>query len=178
VNGSDDVIAWIALGISIVSAGVALVSLILGFRESSRRDEEISHLRREGERREEELSIFRQQLAADEDARSREQQARISVGQEIRADGSGRGIEYTVPLQNTGEYVATEIGVELVDADGASAGSGRLDRALVVGERDVVRVITPPRDRFTGPYEVFVQWRDGRGFNRKASGIQVGPPAP
>jgi hypothetical protein len=32
------------------------------------------------------------------------------------------------------------------------------------------------RPRFTGPYEIFVRWNDGRGTNREATGVKVGAP--
>lgn len=173
---ATDVIAAVALGIAGLSAGLAILSLVLAFRESSRRDEEIAHLRREGERREEELSLLRQQVAADREERLRQQQARISVGEQVPASGSERSIDYRVTVQNTGTYPATDVVVELVNAVGVSAGSGRLDSALIAGDSDVVNVETPPRGRYTGPYKIVVAWTDGRGPNREVSSVEVGAP--
>jgi hypothetical protein len=173
---ASDVTAVVALGVSGLSAGLAILSLVLAFRESSRRDEEIGHLRREGERREEELSLLRQQVASEQDERRRQQQAQVVVGAGIPASGSAQGIEYTVPVQNVGVYMATEVAVDLVGEAGHSAGTGSLGRALVPGETDKIIVVTPPRDRFFGPYQIFVEWVDGRGHNRVVSGVTVGAP--
>jgi hypothetical protein len=173
---TTDVIAAVALGVSGLSVGLAIVSLVLAFRESSRRDEEIGHLRREAERREEELSLLRQQVTADLAARQRHQKAQIVVLDRVPASRSERGIEYDVPVQNTGDYIASDVGVELLDAAGRPVGAGRLDRALIRGESAVIKVVTPPPDGFALPYEVFVEWVDGRGENREATSRKVGTP--
>jgi hypothetical protein len=175
VSGSD-VIAAVALGVSGLSAGLAVVSLALSFRESNRRDEEIGHFRREGERREEELSLLRQQVEAEQAERRRQLQARIVVGTRVPASGSSSGIEYQVQVHNAGGYVATGVGVDLVGAGGQSAGAVGLGRPLVPGDSDVVRVVTPSRERYFGPYAIFVEWEDGRGRMREASGVTVNAP--
>src|SRR5919201_7074844 len=110
---ATDVIAVIAL------VG-AILSLLLQYRESGRRKEEIRLLRAEATRRDEELELLRQQVEAEREERRHQQQARISVGESVRGESvAGRGIEYTVSLQNTGVYIASEIRVELVDASAA-----------------------------------------------------------
>jgi hypothetical protein len=169
---ASDVIAVIALAVSTASAVAAGLSLILGFRESSRRDEEMSFLRTEAGRRDEELSLLHEQVAAG-------QQAKIvtPTGAAVPTDSSEEGIEYHVPVQNTGTYTASRVAVELVSSTGAPVGYGVLDRALVPGDTDTVDVMTPPRDRFTGPYTIYVEWDDGRQErNRERTGVPVGAP--
>jgi hypothetical protein len=149
--------------------------LILGFRESSRRDEEIRLLRQEGTRREEELGILREQLAADKEIRRHQLQAEITVETPIPTEGSARGIDYKVTLLNLGKYRAIEIAVDLIAADGRSAGTGTHD-AMLPGEKAMVTVTTPPAESYFGPYEVWVEWTDGRGQIREATGVEVGRP--
>ena len=36
--------------------------------------------------------------------------------------------------------------------------------------------MTPPADRYSGPYEVHVEWADGRGTNQHATGSRSGSP--
>jgi hypothetical protein len=173
---TSDVIATIAIVVSGISAALAIVSLVLAFLESSRRDEEIRLLREESGRRDEELTLLRQQVAAEQMAWVRQQQGRIVVIERVPTSGSAQGIEYDVTVRNEGEYLATAILVELVDPNGGSVGSARLDRGLFQGEEETVKVATPPRDRYSGPYAIYVEWTDGRGQNRIASGITVGAP--
>src|SRR5262245_5740933 len=78
---ATEVIAVIALAVSTASAVAAGLSLYLGFRESSRRDEEIRLLRDEAGRRDEELSLLREQVAAEEAERRRAQQAQIVIAE-------------------------------------------------------------------------------------------------
>jgi hypothetical protein len=105
-------------------------------------------------------------------------QTLISVfpGPGIHGSASRESIAYTVPLRNVGDAVAANIRVELVDAQKKTVGTGGLIEHLVPGERAFATVITPPRDRYTGPYEVFFEWDDGRGQQRVASGVEVGAP--
>jgi predicted aconitase with swiveling domain len=117
-----------------------------------------------------------QQVQAAEAETLRRQQAQISVFAGVQGSGSERGIEYSVPVQNTGASVASQIAVELVDGSGSTVGTSALVPALVSGEKAYAAVVTPPRERFTGPYEIFFAWDDGRGRNRAASGVQVGAP--
>jgi hypothetical protein len=175
---ATDVIAVIALVVSIGAGAAAILSLVLQFRESGRRNEEIRLLHAEAERRDEELRLLGQQVQAEQDERLREQQARLSVFAGVQGSGSERGIEYTVPVQNTGASPASQIAVELFDSSGAKVGTSTLIPTLVPGEKAYTDVVTPPRDRYTGPYEIFFEWDDGRGRNRAASGVQVGSPAP
>jgi hypothetical protein len=173
---TTDVIAAVALAVSFASAVAAGISLVLGFRESKRRDEEIRLLRREANRRDEELGILRQQFAAGEEERERQRQAQIAVLEQVPMEGSGRGIEYTVTVQNIGIYPAKDVTVDLVNGRDESVGKGSPGRPLVANEKAVVKVMTPPDDRYTGPYRIFVVWVDGRGPQRQASGVQVGKP--
>ena len=39
-----------------------------------------------------------------------------------------------------------------------------------------MKVMTPPADRYSGPYEVHVEWADGRGTNQHATGSRSGSP--
>jgi hypothetical protein len=55
-------------------------------------------------------------------------------------------------------------------------GTPALITSLVPGEKAYATVVTP--SVFAGPYEIFFEWVDGRGPNRAASGVQVGPPTP
>jgi hypothetical protein len=145
------------------------VSLALQFRESSRREEEISLLRDEAKRRDEEIALLRRQVEGGE-------QARLTVFAGVQAQGSERGIQYNVSVQNTGASGASQVTVELVDGGKTTVGKNATPLSLVAGEKAYVGVVTPPRDRYTGPYEIFFEWSDGRGRQRAASGIQVGAP--
>jgi hypothetical protein len=78
VNATE-VIAAVALAVSIGAGVAAIVSLVLQFRESYRRDEEIRLLRDEAGRRDEELALLRQQVA-------REEQAHLSVSEHRSLD--------------------------------------------------------------------------------------------
>jgi hypothetical protein len=156
------VVAVIALVVGIGAGAAAIVSLVLQLRESKRRDEEIALLRR--------------QVEGQEEDRRRGERARLSVFAGVQASGSGRGIEYNVPVQNVGEGVASQIAVELVDGVGKTVGKGALIPSLVPGEKAYAAVVTP--SMFTGPYEVYFEWDNGRPQrNREASGQQVGAPA-
>jgi hypothetical protein len=81
-----------------------------------------------------------------------------------------------VTVRNEGEYLAKAIHVELVDPSDATVGSAMADRGLFQGESVLVKVMTPPHDRYTGPYMIYLEWADGRGANRVASGVEVGRP--
>jgi hypothetical protein len=158
VNASD----WIALVALLVAVAVA-VRGELNVR-AERKDRE-----KEDGRRDEELELLRQQASAG-------QAAQLAVFEGVQADGSERGIQYNVPVQNTGSSGASEIAVELVDGQSVTGGRSATPHSLVAGERLYVGVVTPPRDRYTGPYEIYFEWKDGRGPQRAASGIQVGAP--
>jgi hypothetical protein len=164
---ATDVIAAIALAVSIGAGVAAIVSLVLQFRESARRDVEIRLLRDEAGRRDEELGLLRQQVA-------RQEQAHISVNEHVP---SGRGgsetYEYDVPIVNTGHSIARDVYVELVGAENAVVGRGNCDRPLAPGETAAVRISIPSAG-YAGPYAVFAGWNDGRGPNREASGVRVG----
>jgi hypothetical protein len=116
--------------------------------------------------------------AAEQEERRRARQAKvISEGRAVPAVDSEQGIEYHVPVHNTGAYTASRVAVELVSSAGAPVGYGTLDRALVPGDTDTVHVMTPPRNRFTGPYTIYVEWDDGRPErNREGTGVTVGAP--
>jgi hypothetical protein len=139
---ATDIIATIALTVSIGAGVVAVVSLILQFRESDRRDEEIRLLREEAGRRDEELGLLREQVAGEKDARLRQEQAHISVTEHVPTGRSEHTFEYDVPVVNTGESIARDIYVELV-ADETVAGSTRYQRPLAPGETATVRVSIP-----------------------------------
>jgi hypothetical protein len=66
--------------------------------------------------------------------------------------------------------------VDLRNCDDESVGNGSVPKSLVPGDDAVVNVMTPPADRYTGPYRIFVGWVDGRGQQEKASGVEVGKP--
>jgi hypothetical protein len=74
-----------------------------------------------------------------------------------------------------GEAVASEIAVDLRDGGGVEVGTSASIVSLVPGQKGDATVVTP--SVFSGPYEIFFEWDDGRGHNRAASGTQVGPPA-
>jgi hypothetical protein len=155
------VIALIALVVSIGAGAAAILSVVLQFRESKRRDEE--------------LDLLRQQVEGQEEDRRRHERARLSVFAGVPAQRRGGGIEYHVPVQNIGDAGASQIAVELVDGGGVKIGTSALITSLVPGEKAYATVVTP--SVFAGPYEIFFEWLDGRGPNRAASGVQVGPPA-
>jgi hypothetical protein len=155
------VIALIALVVSIGAGAAAILSLVLQFRESKRRDEE--------------LDLLRQQVEGQEEDRRRHERARLSVFAGVPGERRGGGIEYHVPVQNIGDAGASHIGVELVDGGGVKVGTPALITSLVPGEKAYATVVTP--SVFAGPYEIFFEWVDGRGANRAASGVHVGPPA-
>jgi hypothetical protein len=163
-------VAELALVISILAGLAAIYSVWLQRKEAARRDEEIGLLRDEAKRRDEELDLLRRQLSAGE-------QAKLAVFAGVRADSSSRGIDYAVPVQNIGGAGASEIVVELVDGHGTAVGTTHSHLSLVAGEKVFVGVTTPPRERYTGPYEIYFEWTDGRGQQRAASGVQVGAPS-
>jgi hypothetical protein len=107
-----------------------------------------------------------------------EERATLTVFAGVQASGSEQGIEYTVPVQNTGASGASQIAVELVDGNNVTVGKNATPLSLVAGEKAHIGVMTPPRDRYSGPYEIYFEWKDGRGHQRVAGGVQVGPPAP
>jgi hypothetical protein len=43
------------------------------------------------------------------------------------------------------------------------------------GDTETLR-LSMPRNQYGGPYDVVVQWDDGRGPNRERSGVRVGQP--
>jgi hypothetical protein len=171
VNATE-VIAAVALAVSIGAGVAAIVSLVLQFRESHRRDEEIRLLRDEALRRDEELALLRQQVA-------REEQAHISVSERIPGSISGSGgntLLWDVPIVNDGASIARNVDVELVTNEGETAVSERRERPMRPGETDTLR-LSMPRGDYRGPYDVIVGWDDGRGPNRERSGVRVGEPA-
>jgi hypothetical protein len=171
VNATD-VIAAVALAVSIGAGVAAIVSLVLQFRESGRRDEKIRLLRDEAGRRDEELGLLRQQVA-------RQEQAHISVNESIlgsRTGSAGDTFLWDVPIVNDGASIARNVDVELVTNEGEVARSERRERPMPPGDTDVIR-LSIPRDQYRGPYDVIVGWDDGRGPNRERSGVQVGEPA-
>jgi hypothetical protein len=158
---ATDVIAVIALVVSIGAGAAAIVSLVLQFRESKRRDEE--------------LELLRQQVEGQQEDRRRHERGRLSVFAGVAGERRGGGLEYRVPVQNVGEADASQITVELVDGGGVKIGSSAQIVALVPGQKAYATVVTP--SVFAGPYEVFFEWDDGRPErNRAASGVQVGEP--
>jgi hypothetical protein len=172
VNATD-VIAAVALAVSIGAGVAAIVSLVLQLRESGRRDEEIRLLRNEAGRRDEELGLLRQQVA-------RHEQAHISVNERIpgsRTVSAGRDtFLWDVPIVNDGASIARNVDVELVTNEGEVATSKRRESPMRPGDTDVLR-LSIPRDQYRGPYDVIVGWDDGRGPNRKRSEVRVGEPA-
>jgi hypothetical protein len=66
--------------------------------------------------------------------------------------------------------------VELVNSRNETGGRGTLDRPLIANEAGTVAVFTPPADRYSGPYRIFVSWIDGRGRQRRVSSVEVGKP--
>jgi hypothetical protein len=168
VNATD-VIAAVALAISIGAGVAAIVSLVLQFRESGRRDEEIRLLRDEARRRDEELGLLRQQVA-------RQEQAHISVGEHIPGSLAGDAFLWDVSIVNDGAAIARNVYIELVTSDGEVARGERRVRPMDPGETHVVR-LEIPRDEYRGPYDVIVAWGDGRGPMRERSGVRVGEPA-
>src|SRR5207244_1140139 len=124
------------------------------------RGEEIGLLRTEAKRRDEEMALLRRQVDAQQEERQSREQARLSIFAGVQGSGSERGIEYTVGLQNIGESVASQIAVEMVNGLGEPVGMSALVPTLVPGEKAYASVMTPPRDRFSGPYEIFFEWDD------------------
>jgi hypothetical protein len=171
------VIALIALVVSIAAGAAAVLSLVLQLRESGRRDEEMRLLRAEAKRRDEELGLLREQVEAEQKERLGREQAAITVFAMVQGSGSEHRIEYTVPLQNTGAAPASQIAVTLVNGEGDTVGTSALVPSLIPGERAYATVETPPRDRYSGPYDIVFEWHDGRGHNREVSGVQVGSPS-
>jgi hypothetical protein len=110
--------ALAALIVSIAAGLAAIVSLVLQFRESSRRDEEMSLLRDETKRRDEEIALLRRQVEGGE-------QATLTVFAGVQADSSERGIQYNVPVQNTGASGASQVAVELVNGQKETVGRTR-----------------------------------------------------
>jgi hypothetical protein len=171
VNATD-VIAAVALAVSIGAGVAAIISLVLQVRESGRRDEEIRLLRDEAGRRDEELALLRQQV-------ERQEQAHISVSERIPGSLSGTAGDtflWDVPIVNDGASVARDVDIEFVTNEGEVARSERRDRPMSPGDTDVVR-LSIPRDQYRGPYDILVGWDDGRGRNRERSGVRVGQPA-
>jgi len=156
-----DVIAVIALVVSIAAAPAAVVSLVLQVREAKRRDEE--------------LELLRRQVEAQQEDRRQHERARLSIFGGVAGKDTGRGIEYDVPVQNSGDAVASQIAVELVDGGGTTVGTSATIASLVPGQKAYAAVVTP--SPYAGPYEIFFEWNDGRpDRNRAASGQQVGTP--
>jgi hypothetical protein len=162
--------ATVALIVSIGAGLAAIVALVLQFRESSRRDEEIGLLRDEAKRRDEEIALLRRQVEA-------KQEAHISPFGGVQGSASEQGIEYTVGLQNTGPSAASQIAVELADGSKTTVGTSAPVDSLIPDETAFAVVVTPPRDHYTGPYDIVFEWNDGRGPQREVSGVQVGLPA-
>jgi hypothetical protein len=121
--------------------------------------------------------LLAQQVETQQSEQRRQERAKLEVFAGVQAEGSGRAIEYIVPVQNTGESGASQIYVELVDGRGITVGRGGPIPALVPVAKTYTSVLTPPQDRYTGPYEIFFEWVDGRGQMRASTGVQVGAPS-
>src|SRR5262249_5967160 len=128
VVNATDVIALIALVVSIGAGVVAGISLLLQFKESQRRGAELGPLC-------EQVDLVRQQVGSG-------QQARFAVFAGVQGSGSERGIEYTIPVQNVGESGASRITVELVDGHGTTVGTTAEVLTLVPGEKGYAVVVT------------------------------------
>jgi hypothetical protein len=102
--------------------------------------------------------------------------ALVVVAGPIHGTDTDDGIAYDVPARNAGDASATKILVTLVDSRKETVGKAALIDRLVPGEVAHASVLTPPRDRFSGPYEVRFEWRQGRRTRRAASGVTVGAP--
>lgn len=162
-SGGSDLVAAIALGVSGVSAALAIVSLVLGFRESSRRDEEVRLLREESGRRDEELALLREQVAHAREEREREKRARLTVTEGGKESGTS-GIVFRLSVTNAGPHFASNVLLRLRAADGQPVGERMHEEPIMPGSPPVtIAVHTPPPDRYSGPYDVEVSWDDGRG---------------
>jgi hypothetical protein len=139
--------------------------LVLGFRESSRRDEEIGFLRDEAKRREEEVALVREQVASDREDREREQLARLTVTPKQQASSSEAMI-LTFTVTNAGPRFATNILLRLRgerEEGPRLAGETCHDEPVLAGTSIEIAVETPPPERYFGPYTVQASWEDGRG---------------
>ena len=165
-----------ATTIAVIALAVSVLSFFLSLREASRRDEEIRYLRRESERRDEEVNLMRRQVAADEADRRREERAQMTATSGGISSAT-HGIEYGIAVTNAGPHLATDVAVSLEDAQGIRVGAtAHAPRPLRPGGHADLAVLTPPRDQFTGPYRAFVEWNDGRGYNREDTGPRFGLP--
>lgn len=173
---SSDVIAAVALGVSGVSAGLAIVPLVLGFRESSRREEEIRFLREEAGRRDEELGLLREQVAQAREERELEKRARLTITTGGR-ESSSHGISFKLKVANAGPHFATNVLLRLRGPNGQIAGEAWHREPILPGDPSVeIAVETPPPDRYFGPYKVEPSWDDGRGRIVGTPEIEVGRP--
>lgn len=159
--GAGEVMATVALGVAILSLVVAAVSLYLSFRESERRDIE--------------LELQQGQAKAAEADRARKLRAWVEIAGSVPILSSERGIEYTLPLQNSGEFKAVGVKLELLGTAGPVATS-ELPGALLPGGQAEVKITTPARDRYSGPYQVIIEWLDGLGMHREATPTIVALP--
>lgn len=160
---ASDVIAAVALGVSFGSAFAAGLSLVLGLRESSRRDEEIRLLREDAGRRDEELALVREQVAREREERELQKRARLTIVPGAR-ESSAHGISFTLNVTNAGPHFASNLLLRLRGQDGQIAGEAWHREPVLPGSPAVaVVVVTPPPDRYFGPYDVEPSWEDGRG---------------
>jgi hypothetical protein len=171
----------IALVLSPVSVVIAVVALVLNFREGSRRDEEIRFLRGEAGRREEELSLLRQQL--DDERRERLQQQRAEL---IPTRGDTRSdkhrVEYDVVVTNAGPYPAMRVVAETADSEGGSSQRGGVAATLMPGQAEIVTFVGHRLPDVAGDelatallfdHEVVLEWWDGVGHHREPTGVYL-----
>ena len=171
----------IALVLSSVSAVVAVIALVLNFREGSRRDEEIRFLRREGDRREEELNLLHQQL--DDERKERLQQLRAQL---VTAQGETRSdkhlVEYDAVVRNAGPYPAMRVVVEVQHKEGATSKRGSVAPTLMPGESETVTFIGHRLPDAVGDdlarallldHEIVIEWWDGLGHHREPTGVYL-----
>jgi hypothetical protein len=186
---ATDVIATVALALSAASAVVAGISLVLQFRESARRDEELNHLRTEATRRDEELThlraeagrrdeeltLMRQQLVEQRSDRDRQLRAKLTA-RAGSVSSSGRGIDYTLTVTNIGQHAASDIALWLLDSAATRIGQRVAVPALMPGQNAQATLTAPPPEVWLGPYGALVEWTDGRGYNEEPTGLQLGRP--
>ena len=154
----------VALVVSSVSAVVAIVSLVLAFREHDRREEEITHLRgeagrrdeeiaylrREGERRDEELGLLATQLQEEQDARREQLRARLVV--EKGESAVTERLAQNLYITNTGPHPAFKVGLQLVNqAKIRIEPSYGIAGALMAGDTREIETSAPRGNYYTGP---------------------------
>lgn len=152
------------------------MSLKLGFRESGRRDTEIALLRDEARRRDEELSLLREQLAEERNEREKQLHADLVAERGI-SFSSASTLEYDVKFTNVGPHLATQIAAWLEDRTSTRIGNPSRVAALQAGQDATVKLQAPPvADAWLGPYGVFVEWWDGRGYQSRSTGLRLERP--